>query len=249
MPNQVHFKVGLRVNYEDLEGSEPDQNTLYFVNSNGQFDPHGMGDDGDLYLGGFLIGVSRAEKTQIDSSISQIEQILSQLQTVDSSSWYIGDDSSAMNGWQKTTRPSSKDYCYDVSLGDFIYSEKLEISVSLTLENWSNIGYLAQIYAEIGFYEHAEGDDRLSWRIAYLTGNPFSTQTVMSYVASKDTQYWSNNVHFSGIIYGPFYTSENNYMLRLHIIVPNERYIVARSTTADSMNASQLIIRGYRSLL
>lgn len=250
MGNRVHLKSGTRSDYDQLYTGDdgPDQFSLYFVNTNGVFDPHGLIDDGDLYLGGALIGVSRAEKEQTDSSIYAIEQLLSQIQTIDSSSWYIGNDSSAMVGWIKKAITGAKtDYQRDVSIGSLIYSDKLDISISLTLENWSGYGYDAQISTEIGYEVPPIGIGTPDW----VSVGAFSTQVKMSYVPTKNSQYWTTNVHLSGLIYGPFYPSEHEYKLKTHIIIPSENTIVARATTPESNlpNASQIIVRGYRSAI
>ena len=253
MGNRVHFKSGTRESYELLYDTPegPNEYSLYFVNTNGVFDPHGLVDEGDLYLGGALIGVSRSEKEQTDSSIYEIEQLLSQIQTIDSSSWYVGNDSSFMDGWRKIEYGTKKDYIYDVSLGDLIFSNKLDISVSLTLENYTNHGGCnALIFVEIGYYTYTGRDE---WNVILnARGNPFSTQVPMGYIPSKTEYHWSTNAHLSGIIYGgPFYSSEHVNMLRLHVIVPLGNDIIVRETTLDDnmINASQIIIRGYKSLI
>lgn len=241
----VVFRSGSREDFDDVIAMDDvDQSTLYFMNTNGDFDPHGMCDDGDLYLGGALIGVSRAEKAQIDASIAALENANSM--TTDASVWFIGADSSSMTGWNVDNTGSGKRYIKDVSLGDFINSDKLQFNAMLMIENTMNAGsIIAEIYIEMGHYEQSGGIGRPSWILSAIpAGNPFGTQVHVPYIATKSSDKGFTTANLSGLMIGPF---PSNNIIRIVVSVPAGVYLTIRDSTPESYitNASQLIVQKF----
>ena len=241
----VVFRSGSREDFDDVIAMDNvDQSTLYFMNTNGDFDPHGMCDDGDLYLGGALIGVSRAEKAQIDASIAALEN--TNAMTTDASVWFIGADSSSMTGWTVENTDSGRKYIKDVSLGEFINSDKLQFNATLMIENTMNAGsIIAEIFIEMGHYEQPGGIGRPTWMLSVIpAGNPFGTQVHVPYIATKSSEKGFTTANLSGMMIGPF---PSNDTIRIVVSVPKWSYLTVRDSTPENYiaNASQLIVQKF----
>ena len=168
---------------------------------------------------------------QDSSALATTEAIWKGIQSlsnfIDSSCWSIGDDSSAMNGWEielMGNDNSVKHYFRNVYLGDLVLNRKLDINLYLTIENTLPKGYPVEIRVEFS---------------GNSTMNPLSTQIQVQPMETS-------NVSLCGIMI-PQALNQNDY-INISLFTSQDAVLIIRQTTPQSnafINASVLTVRSY----